>query len=186
MVDGRQERSLWKTSHIAHALTFLMLLATGALLFSPALRSRLTGGYSLHVGLVHCWVGVAFAIATLPFARRAIRSHRPSSRDEERVSVSPSPIRRWHDAHLLFTVVAGAAFTVTGLLLWRQDLFSLVLIDWSATIHQWLTYAACVVLTAHLSVAVIVPLLRSALEQARATVPARERAAAAKGAPSCS
>ena len=167
---------------MAHAATFLILLATGVLLFSAALRSRLTGGYSLHVRLVHCWIGVAFAVATLPFVRHAIWSNRSSGRDEERAS--PRTVQRWRYAHLLFTVVAGAAFTGTGLLLWRQDLFSLVVTDWSATIHQWLTYVACVVLSAHLSVAVVVTRLRAALE--RATQPSHEQAAADNGAPSCS
>jgi len=145
--------AIWRqASHAAHAATFLILLVTGVLLFSPAIRSQIVGGYSLHLRLIHCWTGVIFALATVPFLMHALR---PGSIRQARGQGLPgNNLHLWRRAHLLFTVGATAAFTASGVLLWQQGRFGLALTDASATVHLWLTYAAAAVLAGHLCVAV--------------------------------
>jgi hypothetical protein len=142
-----------QASHAAHAATFLVLLATGVLLFSPRARSQVVGGYSLHLRSIHCWTGVVFALATVPFLKRAFRHG--GTRQPRGASPPEGMLCLWRRAHLLFTVGATAAFTVTGALLWPQGRFGWALTDASATAHLWLTYAAAGVLAAHLGVAAL-------------------------------
>jgi cytochrome b subunit of formate dehydrogenase len=156
MGGAPQTRRLWKAGHVAHAGSFLVLLATGALLFAPTFRAHLIGGYSLHVRLVHCWAGVVFVVATLPFVRAVLSTTRAAAPASD---AARHALRPWHRAHLLFTVGSAAAFTVTGFLLWQQQWFGLAVADSSASIHRWLTYLAAAVLAAHLSVAVLAPAL---------------------------
>lgn len=178
-----QTGTSWKVSHLAHAATFLVLLATGVLLFSPTIRSRVVGGYSLHLRSIHCWTGIAFALATLPFVPHAFRlatkgsAQAPGSRG--------AGLLHWRCAHLLFTLAAGAAFTVSGLLLWQQGHFALALADASATVHLWFTYAAAVAFAVHFTVAMIA--WRALPERAEVTVPPLpvHEHAKMKGAPSC-
>jgi hypothetical protein len=167
-MDGvHQTGILWKASHLANAATFLILFATGVLLFSPTIRSRVVGGYSLYLRLIHCGTGVAFALGTLPFVPHAFRLAR---RGSAHVAGSPEGrLLHWRRAHLLFTLGAGAAFTLTGLLLWQQGRFALVLADASATVHLWLTYVAAGVLAAHFSVVAIAP--RALRERAGVATP---------------
>lgn len=168
MSDVHKPGLMWRTSHMAHAATFLGLLATGLLLFSPTIRSRLIGGYALQVRSIHCWVGVAFAVATVPFLRPVLRPWRCSARGGA-AAVAPW---RWRYAHLLFTVAAGVTFTASGLLLWQQHRFGLALADASAWVHLWLTYLAAGVLTVHLAIATITPRVRVARERVRIAVAA--------------
>jgi cytochrome b subunit of formate dehydrogenase len=158
MSGALQTRRFLKTGHVIHAGSFLVLLATGALLFAPTLRARLIGGYSLHLRFVHCWAGVVFAVATLPFVVTMLSPRGAAGRAAPEGS---SALRRWRGAHRLFTVGSVAAFTVTGIVLWQQDRFGLAAIDSSATIHRWLTVLAAALLAAHLSVAVLAPALRA-------------------------
>ena len=183
MGGAPQTRGLWKAGHVTHAGSFLVLLATGVLLFAPTFRAHLIGGYSLHVRLVHCWAGVVFVLATLPFVRAVLPAMRTAARASD---AARDALRSWHRAHLLFTVGSGAAFTVTGLLLWQQQWFGLAVADSSATIHRWLTYLAAAVLTAHLSIAVLAPALRAVSVRYHRDRADRERSPrAVKGAASC-
>lgn len=168
MSDVHKPGLTWRASHIAHAATFLALLATGLLLFSPTLRAQLTGGYALQVRSIHCWVGVAFAVATVPFLRPVLWAWRSRACS----GVTSNALWRWRHAHLLFTVAAGVTFTASGLLLWQQDRFALALADPSAWVHLWLTYLAAGVLTLHLAIATVAPRVRAARERVRIAVAA--------------
>jgi hypothetical protein len=149
MRGAHETGTLWKASHLAHAVTFLALLGTGMLLFSPTMRSRLVGGYSLHLRSIHCWTGLAFALATLPFvphALRLARRARPGGSGATRGAV----LRL---VHALFALAAAAALTASGFVLWQRRGFSLALMDASGAVHLWLTYGAAAVFMLHLTAA---------------------------------
>jgi cytochrome b subunit of formate dehydrogenase len=153
---------IWKSSHAVHALTFLALLGTGLLLFFPVVRAQLIGGYSLHLRVAHFWVGIAFALASAPFVRPAIRPM-PSLPAAE----AGAARRIWRRFHLLFTLGATVTFTVSGLILWFERSFPLYVLDASALAHRWLTYGACAVLMVHLAVAVLRSRVRLVRERLR-------------------
>lgn len=135
---------LRKSAHGVRAATFLVLLATGVLIVSPALRARLLGGYGLQILAIHVWVGVAFTLATLPFVGLALR-HAP------RVGSRPA-LGTWRHLHLRFTVAATAALAASGFLLCRDGAWSAAAIDAASAAHRWLSVAAAGVLVVHLAV----------------------------------
>ena len=53
MTPGAVRRAL----HAAHALTSVLLIATGLLLWDPDLRARFVGGYGREILEAHLWVG---------------------------------------------------------------------------------------------------------------------------------
>jgi cytochrome b subunit of formate dehydrogenase len=159
------QQIFWKGSHAAHAATFFILLATGVLLFSATLRSRVVGGYSLSLRSIHCWTGVAFAVATLVLVPIAFRLAGKGS--AQATGRAGRWLYHWRRSHLVLTVGAAAALTVSGWVLWQQGSFTLELMDASAAVHRWLTYVSAVVLAAHLSVAAIVSRAERADEGAR-------------------
>ena len=153
MSAPRHEQRFAEIGHLIHAFTFFVLLATGILLFSPTIRSRFVGGYSLSLRMIHWWTGIAFVLVTLPVARYPFRLARSGSG-----CGAPSPEgrgRHWRRFHLLFTLGSAVVFTATGLVLWLPGSFSLESTDASATIHLWLTYLVTIVFAAHLVVASI-------------------------------
>jgi hypothetical protein len=130
--------------HTVHLLTFAVLFATGLLLFVPGLRAVVTGGYSLLIRETHRWGGVAFAaLPTLIVLRGGVRS------------VFPSPPRRtlrtlWQGMHVVITLVMSAVFIVTGFVMWGRRALPESVVDASQSMHDWLTYAAAVLVVAHL------------------------------------
>jgi cytochrome b subunit of formate dehydrogenase len=170
---ARHEQRFAEIGHLIHAFTFFVLLATGILLFSPTIRSRVVGGYSLSLGMIHWWTGIAFVLVTLPVARHPFRLARNGSGRG-----APSPEERgrhWRRFHLLFTLGSAVVFTATGLVLWFRGSFSLEITDASATIHLWLTYLATMIFAAHLTAAVIA--LRASRERPVDTAPTRNAGA---------
>jgi cytochrome b subunit of formate dehydrogenase len=131
-------------SHTVHAVTFAVLLVTGLLLFVPDLRAAATGGYSLVIGKAHCWSGVAFVVLpVLIILRYGLRS------------ILAPPEKRtlrtaWKGLHLAITILASGLFTVSGFVLWGESLVAEATVDVSRLLHDWLTYAAAVLLVVHL------------------------------------
>ncbi len=131
-------------THTTHLVTFVAVLLTGVLLFAPNLRAAFTGGYSLVIRDVHRWGGVAFAL--LPLLVIAIGGPR---------QVFDRPLRRslrrlWQGAHMVLAVLMSVAFTATGLVLWGERRLSEPVVDFSRMVHDWLTYAAVVLVATHL------------------------------------
>jgi cytochrome b subunit of formate dehydrogenase len=130
--------------HTAHLVTFLALLATGLLLFVPSLRAAVTGGYSQVIRDTHRWGGVAFAaLPLLLLARFGIRA-----------SLAPTGERGvrtlWQGLHIALTVLLGTLFTVTGMVIWWQRHMPESITDPARSLHDWLTYAAVVLVGLHL------------------------------------
>jgi cytochrome b subunit of formate dehydrogenase len=130
--------------HTAHLLTFVVVFATGMLLFVPGLRAAVTGGYSLVIRETHRWGGVAFAAAPgVLIATAGVRS------------LFAAPAARtlrsyWQDVHIALTVLITIVFTLTGFVLWGRRSVPESMVEVSRTAHDWLTYIVVVLVVAHL------------------------------------
>ena len=147
--------------HTAHLLTFALLFATGLLLLLPGLRAAVTGGHSLLIRNAHRWGGVAFVVLPLLIVGRC------GAR-----SLTTAPATRtlrtlWQGGHMALTGVMSGVFTLTGAAIWAQRLLPEAFGELCRSTHDWLTYAAGLVVAAHL------------LEVGTAALVARVRAAAA-------
>jgi hypothetical protein len=134
--------------HLGFVATFTILLATGLLIQLPDWRARLVGGYSWWVAGVHEWAGAAMAllplVALARTPRQAIATFARRARRRNQL--------RLHAAHLVFTSVAAAVFTVTGFVLWFQDHVPAVVADVSVELHVLFTYALLVAIPLHVAV----------------------------------
>jgi cytochrome b subunit of formate dehydrogenase len=130
--------------HMVHLLTFAALLATGLLLFVPALRALVTGGYSLLIREVHCWGGIAFAglpvFVLIRFGPRAVLF--PSAPKSGRAL--------WQATHVAITVFMGLVFTVSGFAIWAKRSVPENFVEVSRSLHEWFTYAAVILVILHL------------------------------------
>jgi Ni,Fe-hydrogenase I cytochrome b subunit len=153
--------------HTIHLLTFALLFVTGLLLLVPGLRAAVTGGYSLLIGNVHRWGGVAFA--ALPAAvslRFGVRT----------VFAAPevwTSRALWQGLHVAITVLISILFTATGIVLWGKRTLPESIVEVSHSVHGWLTYAAGILLAVHLldvGVAAVVGRVRAAVASQRQSV----------------
>ncbi len=146
--------------HAVHLLTFIVLLGTGLLLFVPGLRAAVTGGYSLLIRDAHRWGGVAFVVlpALVISSGGARRIFAPPSQ--------PTARARWQGLHVMLTIVISVVFTLTGFVLWGKRLVPEAIFDSAMSVHDWLTYAAGVLVTIHLFDAGLAALLARVQEAA--------------------
>jgi len=130
--------------HTVHLLTFAALLVTGLLLFVPGLRVVVTGGYSLWIRETHRWGGVVFAaLPALIVLRCGLRNlFRPPARRTLRTL--------WQGMHVAITFVMSAVFIGTGCVMWGRRAVPESVLDASQAMHDWFTYAAVVLVAAHL------------------------------------
>ena len=150
--------------HTAHLVTFSVLLLTGLLLFVPGLRAAVTGGHSQLIRNAHRWGGAAFVV--LPVVLVLACGPR---------NVFVAPAQRtartlWQGLHMGITIIVGIIFTLTGVAIWDKQLLSDSIVESSRSMHDWLTYAAAVLVAIHL------------VEVGLASLLARMRTAAAAGA----
>ena len=134
--------------HLGFVATFTVLLATGLLIQLPDWRARLVGGYAWWVSSIHEWSGFAMAllpvIALLRTPRQAIATFARRARRRNQM--------RMHAAHLVFTSVSAAVFTVTGFVLWFQEHVPAAVADVSVEVHVAFTYALLVAIPLHVAV----------------------------------
>ena len=130
--------------HTAHLLTFAVLLATGLLLWLPGLRGAVTGGHSLLIRNAHRWGGVAFIMLPLIimvcFGARSLAAA-PAARTLRTL---------WQGGHVGLTVVMSGVFTLTGAAIWAQRLLPDAFGELCRSTHDWLTYAAGLMVAVHL------------------------------------
>jgi formate dehydrogenase subunit gamma len=167
---SRTERAL----HWANAIGFLLLLATGLILYLPSLAVAV--GRRPLIKDIHFWSGVAWipvlaAIVVLGDRRGIARLAREVDgfdRDDLRwlVRRTPAPQGRFNAGQKLNTALTAAfavLFLVSGLLLWLGERDTRFRFASTVILHDGLMYVALVLLVGHLYLAVIHPATRHAL-----------------------
>ena len=166
---GPTERAL----HWAHASGFLAMLATGLILYVPALSeavARRNLVKNLHLGSAIAWVLVIGLVVLLGDRRRLAADWR----DIE--AIDPDD-RRWllgrrvpqgrfnagQKVNALLTVAFALLFAVSGFFLWLGERDHRFLLDGTGTVHETLTLASVGLLAGHLYLAVLHPATRHAL-----------------------
>ena len=167
---SRTERAL----HWANALGFLVLLASGLVLYLPSLAVAV--GRRPLVKDVHFWTGIAWIAALVAIAlagdrrglRRTARELDRFDRDDTRwlLGRRPAPQGRFNAGQKVNASLTAAftlLFLVSGLLLWLGERDTRFRFASTVVLHDGLMYAALVLLVGHLYLAVIHPATRHAL-----------------------
>jgi formate dehydrogenase subunit gamma len=166
---SRTERTL----HWANAAFFAFLLATGLVLYLPALSIAV--GRRPLVQSVHFWSGIAWiaALATIVLLgdrrgiRRTAREIDRFDQDDLRwLAGRPAPQGRFNAGQKLNAALTAAftlLFLVSGLLLWFGERDTRVRFASTVVLHDGLMYVSLVLLLGHLYLAVIHPTTRHAL-----------------------
>jgi hypothetical protein len=132
--------------HHLYTLALLLLFMTGLLLGLPDLRARVVGGYGREILDIHLWVGWFFL--GLPVLVLLLAA-RPLLRDLLRRLGPPDGVT-WRKVHTVLTLVAGLTLGATGLVLWLDWAFSLVMTDVAVEVHEILSYLVIGILVLHL------------------------------------
>jgi len=166
---GRTQRAL----HWTHATAFFALLATGLVLWLPAL-SVWVGRRSL-VKEIHVWTAVAWAAAVALIIilgdRQALRADwreiERIDRDDRRWLLGRSaPQGRFNAGQKLNSIVTVAfalLFAVSGVLLWLAARESSFRWDGPIVVHDALTLLSLALVLGHLYLALVHPTTRHAL-----------------------
>ena len=167
---SRTERTL----HWANAAFFLFLLATGLILYLPALSIAV--GRRPLVQSVHFWSGVAWiavlaAIVVLGDRRGIVRTAREIDgfdRDDFRwlAGRKPAPQGRFNAGQKVNAALTAAftvLFLVSGLLLWFGERDTSLRFASTVVLHDGLMYVSLALLLGHLYLAVINPSTRHSL-----------------------
>lgn len=131
--------------HFAHAVTMLVLLATGLLIEFPEARARVLGGYGRELLQIHDWTGVVFAIAPL---LALFLAGRPLLADVRKRLVAPRIARWarpqvWRASHVAASLLLSVLLVATGFLLWLDLGLPIAALDAMLTIHitaTWLLF----------------------------------------------
>jgi formate dehydrogenase subunit gamma len=166
---SRTERAV----HWVHASAFLILLASGLVLYLPALAERVSRRPL--VKAVHLWTAVAW-IAALALVvlvgdraslRRTLRELDRFDADDRRwLRGGRAPQGRFNAGQKLNAAIAAALavnFAVSGFLLWYGERDTRFRFAGTLLVHDGLMYVFLVLLVGHLYLAVIHPSTRHAL-----------------------
>jgi formate dehydrogenase subunit gamma len=166
----RTERAV----HWVHAAAFLVMLATGLVLYLPdlaALVGRRPLLRTIHVDTALAWACALAAIAIVGNRRALWRT----ARDVERFDGDDlrwlrgdrrAPQGRFNAGQKLNAILTAAfalLFAVTGLLIWLAEHDLRFRLEGTILVHDALTYVSVVLLAGHLYLAVIHPRTRHAL-----------------------
>jgi formate dehydrogenase subunit gamma len=166
---GATERAL----HWAHASGFLAMLATGLVLYLPAL-SELVARRNL-VKNVHLFSALAWAIAIVLVV--ALGDRRRLAADWREIEAIDADDRRFlrgrrapqgrfnggQKLNALVTAAFALLFALSGFFLWLGERDHRFLFDGTGTVHETLTLLSVGLLVGHLYLAVIHPSTRHAL-----------------------
>ena len=159
--------------HWVHATGFLAMLATGLVLYVPAL-SELVARRNL-VRNVHIFTAVGWAVALVLVVALGDRARLTAAwRDAETIDRDdrrwlrgrPAPQGRFNAGQKLNVIVTAAfaaLFAVSGFFLWLGERDHRFLLDGTGTVHDTLMFASVALLTGHLYLALIHPRTRHAL-----------------------
>jgi formate dehydrogenase subunit gamma len=153
---SRTERTL----HWVNATGFLLLLATGLILYLPRL-STVVGRRPL-IKDIHLWGGIgwisALAIVIVLGDRRGLLR---TARDLE--VLKPSRLNVGQKVNALLNAAFAILFLVSGLLLWFGERNTTFRFTSTVLLHDILMYAALALLVGHLYLALIHPATRHSL-----------------------
>ena len=162
-----------RLAHWIHASAFLALLATGLVLYVPALSTWINRRNT--VKNVHLLTAIVWAVALVLLVvlgnRAALR------RTWREVETIDADNRRWlrgrrapqgrlnagQKVNALLTAAFALLFTLSGVLLWLGERDTRFRLDGTVVVHDALMYVSLVLLTGHLYLAVIHPKTRHAL-----------------------
>ena len=159
--------------HWMHASAFFALLATGLILYLPAL-STLINRRNL-VKNVHIWVAVAWAIALVVIFVAGNRKR--LAEDWREIETIDRDDRRWlrgrkapqgrfnagQKINALLTVAFALLFALSGFFLWLGERDHRFIFAGTGTVHDVLTFLSVGLLVGHLYLALIHPSTRHAL-----------------------
>jgi len=166
---SRTERAI----HWIHAAAFTVLLASGLVLYLPAL-SEAVGRRPL-VKDIHLYTAAAWAGALLLVVlagdrsglRATVRELEYFDADDRRWLLGRRPPQGRFNAgqKLNAAITAGLAvlFALSGLLLWLGERDTTFRFASTVVVHDWLTFVSVALLAGHLYLAVIHPATRHAL-----------------------
>jgi formate dehydrogenase subunit gamma len=166
---SRTERAI----HWIHASSFFVLLATGLILYLPALSVAVSNRPL--VKTIHIYTAIAWAVALVLVLlvgdrvgiRRTLRDLNLFDRDDRRfLTGRPAPQGRFNAGQKVNAAITGAfavLFAVSGFLLWygeRDNAFR-----WTSTIllHDVLTLLSVFLVSGHLYLSLIHPSTRHSL-----------------------
>ena len=166
---GRTERAL----HWVHATGFFAMLATGLVLYLPAL-SELVARRNL-VKNLHLFSALAWAIAIVLVV--VLGDRRRLAADWREIETIDADDRRWlrgrrapqgrfnagQKVNTLLTVAFALLFVVSGFFLWLGERDHRFIFDGTGTVHDVLTLLSVILLVGHLYLALIHPSTRHAL-----------------------
>jgi formate dehydrogenase subunit gamma len=166
---GVTERAM----HWVHATGFMAMLATGLILYLPAL-SELVARRNL-VKNVHLFAAVAWALAIVLVV--VLGDRRRLAADWREIETLDADDRRWlrgrsapqgrfnagQKLNALLTASFAVLFVVSGFFLWLGERDHRFLLDGAGTVHDTLMLVSVVLLAGHLYLAVIHPSTRHAL-----------------------
>lgn len=138
--------TLRRALHALHAIAALALVATGALIAFPELRSRFVGGYGSQIASLHAWIGMVFAaapLAVLGLAARALLA------DLARRLGPPDPIG-WRKLHIVLSLFLSLVVTVSGFALWLDLEVPLRVFDLLVELHAWSSWLLAGTIPIHL------------------------------------
>jgi formate dehydrogenase subunit gamma len=159
--------------HWTHASGFLLMLATGLILYLPSLSTWISRRNL--VKNVHIWTAVAWALAIACIFvlgnRRALladwRDAEAFDRDDRRWLTGRRARQGKFNAgqklNVIVTVAFALLFALSGFFLWLGERDHTFLFDGTGTLHDTLTFVSVAVLVGHLYLAVIHPSTRHAL-----------------------
>ena len=166
---GATERML----HWVHATGFLAMLATGLILYLPAL-SEIVARRNL-VKNVHIFTAVGWAIAIVLVV--ALGDRKRLAADWREVESIDGDDRRWlrgrpapqgrfnggQKVNVILTAAFAVLFAVSGFFLWLGERDHRFLLDGTGTVHDTLMFVSVGILVGHLYLAVIHPKTRHSL-----------------------
>jgi len=166
---SRGERAL----HWINATAFFALLATGLILYLPALADAV--GRRSTIKTIHLYVGLGWVLAlALTLTPRNRRDFAATRRELERLDADdrrwlagwPAPQGRFNAGQKLHAATQAAfavLFVGSGLLIWLGERNSALRFPGTIVLHDGLTYTATALVIAHLYLALIAPSTRPAL-----------------------
>lgn len=162
-----------RTLHWMHASAFFALLATGMILYLPAL-STLINRRTVVKG-VHLWVAVAWAVALVIIFVAGNRKR--LAEDWREIETIDADDRRWlrgrrapqgrfnagQKINTILTVAFALLFALSGVFLWLGERDHRFIFAGTGTVHDVLTFVSIGLLVGHLYLALIHPTTRHAL-----------------------